>query len=97
MRKIITGLTAAVICVGTNAQDVVTPDELNTSRGVNFATAEIRTETIASGLHVLFGVGGNVLASRNWPRAQSASRYLLSQRSTGARRSFHLSMSTVCN
>ena len=63
MRKIITGLTAALICVGTNAQDVMTPDELNASRGVNFATAEIRTETIASGLHVLFGVGGNVLAS----------------------------------
>ena len=63
MRKIITGLTTALICVGANAQDTMTPDELNASRGVNFATAEIRTETIASGLHVLFGVGGNVLAS----------------------------------
>ena len=63
MRQIITGLIAALICVGANAQDTMTPDELNASRGVNFATAEIRTETIASGLHVLFGVGGNVLAS----------------------------------
>ena len=63
MKKIITGLAGALICVGTHAQDAMTPDELNASRGVDFATAEIRTETLAQGLHVLFGVGGNVLAS----------------------------------
>ena len=63
MKKIITGLAGTLIGVATHAQDAMTPEELNASRGVDFAAAEIRVETLASGLHVLFGVGGNVLAS----------------------------------
>lgn len=63
MKKIITGLAGAFICVTGQAQEAITPEELNASRGVDFSAARIRVETIASGLHVLFGVGGNVLAS----------------------------------
>ncbi len=63
MRKIITSCAGVLICVAAQAQDAISPSELNASRGVDFAAVEIRTETLAPGLHVLFGVGGNVLAS----------------------------------
>jgi len=63
MRRIIVSCAGAFICVTAHAQDAMSPEELNASRGVDFAAAEIRTETLAPGLHVLFGVGGNVVAS----------------------------------
>jgi cyclase len=49
--------------VATQAQDVMTGAELFESFGVDFATSEILTETVAPGIHVLFGVGGNVAVS----------------------------------
>ena len=53
----------AISCISVRAQNLMTPDELNASRGINFDAVEIRVESISSDLHVLFGVGGNVLAS----------------------------------
>ena len=52
-----------VICLSAQAQDLMTPDELNASRGIDFEAAEIRVESLSSDMHVLFGIGGNVLAS----------------------------------
>ena len=49
--------------VAAQAQDVMSGTELFDSLGVDFETAEIRTETLAPGLHVMFGVGGNVAVS----------------------------------
>lgn len=63
MKKIITTCAGVLMCVAAQAQDAISPSALNASRGVDFSAAEIRTETVASGLYVLFGVGGNVLAS----------------------------------
>ena len=63
MIRIITVCTGALIGITAHAQQVMTPDELNTSRGVDWTAAQITVESIASDLHVLFGVGGNVLAS----------------------------------
>jgi glyoxylase-like metal-dependent hydrolase (beta-lactamase superfamily II) len=45
------------------AQDAISGIELFESMGVDFETAEIRTETLVPGLHVMFGVGGNVAVS----------------------------------
>lgn len=42
--------------VAAQAQDVMSGTEVFESLGVDFETAEIRTETLAPGLHVMFGV-----------------------------------------
>lgn len=55
--------TAMFVCVTARAQSPVSPDELMAARGVDFETAEIRVETAAPGLQVLFGQGGNVAVS----------------------------------
>lgn len=52
-----------LVCLGAKAQDIMTGEEYFESFGVDFETTDIRTETVASGLHVLFGPGGNILAS----------------------------------
>ena len=52
-----------VVGVGAHAQDTVTGSEFFQSLGVDFDTAELRTETVSPGLHVLFGAGGNVAVS----------------------------------
>ena len=45
------------------AHEYLNFDELSTAFGLDFANAEIRTEEVGPGLHVLFGVGGNALVS----------------------------------
>tara|TARA_B100000029_G_scaffold516625_1_gene631923 strand:- start:4662 stop:5582 length:921 start_codon:yes stop_codon:yes gene_type:complete len=62
MRKILI-FFGVLSCISAQAQNLMTPDELNASRGIDFDTADIRVESISSDLHVLFGIGGNVLAS----------------------------------
>ncbi len=52
-----------LVGVGAQAQETVTGIEFFQSRGLNFDTIEIRTETVSPGLHVLFGAGGNVAVS----------------------------------
>jgi glyoxylase-like metal-dependent hydrolase (beta-lactamase superfamily II) len=54
-------LTLMLVGLAANAQDAITMEEYY--RGVNFEPIEIRTESISSGLHVMFGRGGNVVAS----------------------------------
>ena len=63
MRKIIISCASLFICVVVQAQNTISPAELMSGRGVDFAAAEIRIETVTPGLHVLFGIGGNVAAS----------------------------------
>ena len=61
------GIASILAClsVGAAAQakDVMSGVEVFESFGVEFETAEVTTETISPGLHVLFGVGGNVAVS----------------------------------
>jgi cyclase len=45
------------------AQDVLTGAELFENRGVDLTAIEITTETVAPGLHVLLGAGGNLAVS----------------------------------
>ncbi len=54
-------LACMLIGLAAHAQDAITIDEFY--RGIDFETIEIRTETVSRGLHVLFGTGGNVVAS----------------------------------
>jgi cyclase len=45
------------------AHEYMSFDELTTALGIDLVNTEIRTETVGQGLHVLFGAGGNVMAS----------------------------------
>lgn len=45
------------------AQEIVSGDAIYEKLGIDFESAEITTETVSPGLHVLFGIGGNVAAS----------------------------------
>jgi len=63
MKRMTAFFIGVLICSTGQAQNPVTPEELNESRSVDFAAVEIKFETVAPGLHVLFGIGGNVAAS----------------------------------
>jgi cyclase len=55
---------SAVAGIGAHAQDTVSAIEFAESQGgTPLSTIEITTETIAPGLHVLFGAGGNIAVS----------------------------------
>jgi cyclase len=45
------------------AHEYVTLDGFNAAFGIDLESIEITTETVAPGIHVLFGAGGNVVAS----------------------------------
>jgi cyclase len=45
------------------SQQTYTPDEAFKAFGYDVETLEVRVETVAPGLHILFGAGGNILAS----------------------------------
>lgn len=58
----------AIFCVLTTStpaftHEYFTFDEMGTAFGWDLDNAEIRVETVAPGIHIMFGVGGNVLAS----------------------------------
>ena len=65
--KILTRATNFCCCtllgVAAQAQDTLSGVEFFEHFGVDIKTTQIRTETVAPGLHVLFGAGGNVVAS----------------------------------
>lgn len=63
MKRILAFYISFFICTATQAQDRMTPDEFLEASGVDFTTLEVKVETVASGLHVLFGAGGNVAVS----------------------------------
>jgi glyoxylase-like metal-dependent hydrolase (beta-lactamase superfamily II) len=55
---------SAVAGLGAHAQDTVSAIEFaETQSGTPLSTIEITTETVAPGLHVLFGAGGNIAVS----------------------------------
>ena len=60
IRGTFVGLFAGLALSVTAADDVMTLDELLAGFGWDFETAEIRTEKVADGLYVLFGIGGNI-------------------------------------
>ena len=60
IRRTLVGLLAGLGLSVAAADDVMTLDELLAGFGWDFETAEIRTEQVADGLYVLFGIGGNI-------------------------------------
>ena len=56
-------VTALSAFMEASAHEYVTFDEMTSAFGMDIANTNIATETVAPGLHVLFGVGGNVVAS----------------------------------
>ena len=48
---------------GLMAHEYMSFEELTAAFGMDFDNTEIRAETVGTGLHVLFGAGGNVIAS----------------------------------
>ena len=60
IRRTFVGLLAVLGLSVAAADDVMTLDELLAGFGWDFETAEIRTEKVADGLYVLFGIGGNI-------------------------------------
>ncbi len=60
IRRTFVGLFAGLGLSVAAADDVMTLDELLAGFGWDLETAEIRTEKVADGLYVLFGMGGNI-------------------------------------
>jgi cyclase len=63
MKRLIVFYITIFTCMITHAQDRVSVDGFLEASGVDFDTLELKVETVAPGLHVMFGVGGNVAAS----------------------------------
>ena len=62
--KLLLGLFTLVALTGpVHAQDESSLDDLMAAFGWDFDTAEIESQEIAEGLHVLFGIGGNIAVS----------------------------------
>ena len=63
MNRLIVFYAGVFASVTALAQDPMTFDERMTAQGVDITAVEIKIETVAPGLHVLFGEGGNVAVS----------------------------------
>jgi len=63
MRKFLAPVTLLLAGVPAIAHEYMNFDELTAAFGWDFDNAEVRSEEVAPGLNVLFGVGGNVLVS----------------------------------
>jgi len=63
MKTLLAAATFAVVSVGIHAQTPMSPGEAMRSSGIDLSEVEIEVQTVAPGLHVLFGSGGNVAAS----------------------------------
>ena len=63
MKRILVFYIAVFVCMNTHAQDRVSADSFMEAIGVDLDTLELKVETVAPGLHVMFGAGGNVAAS----------------------------------
>jgi len=59
MKRIFTAISILGLGLSAHAHEYLSLEEL----GLDFENAEITTETVAPGTHVLFGIGGNVIAS----------------------------------
>ncbi len=62
MKKLLS-LILLGLCGSAQAHDAMNLDELMQAFGWDFAKIEITSEPVADGLHVLFGVGGNIAVS----------------------------------
>ena len=63
MNRTMAAISILGLSMPTVAHEYVTLDELNAGFGIDLAKTEITTETVAPGIHVLFGAGGNIVAS----------------------------------
>ena len=64
MRKTSSLLAALTLAVSTaSAHEYLSLEDLLDAFGMDLDSMEIQTETVAPGIHVLFGAGGNVVAS----------------------------------
>ena len=63
MRRILTAISILGFALSATAHEDVTIEAFNAAFGIDLETAEVTSETVAPGIHVLFGAGGNVLAS----------------------------------
>jgi glyoxylase-like metal-dependent hydrolase (beta-lactamase superfamily II) len=61
MKRLAAITLLAGLCVNSVAHEFTSPEEYFAA--IDFDSAEVRTETIAPGLHVLFGIGGNIMVS----------------------------------
>ncbi len=62
-RRLLPAILSAAGATSAVADQPLTGEEFMRQVGVDLETVEVRTETLAPGVHVLFGAGGNVLAS----------------------------------
>lgn len=60
IRRTFVGLLAGLAVSVSAADNVMTLDQLLARFGWSFEAAQIRTEKVADGLYVLFGIGGNI-------------------------------------
>jgi glyoxylase-like metal-dependent hydrolase (beta-lactamase superfamily II) len=63
MKRTLTAFSILTLGLSAQAHEYMNLDELGDAFGWDFETAEITTETVAPGMHVLFGIGGNVIVS----------------------------------
>ncbi len=63
MKQLAALLIITIVHPGAQAHEALSLREILESFGTDLAAAQVRSETIAPGLHVLFGAGGNVLVS----------------------------------
>jgi len=56
-------LVSAALSGPARAEETLSLDELGKAFGWDFENAEVRVQTLDDGFHVLFGVGGNIVAS----------------------------------
>ena len=63
MKRFLAVITMLTALIEASAHEYLTLEEMMETFGIDVANTEIATETVAPGLHVLFGVGGNVVAS----------------------------------
>jgi cyclase len=63
MKRILTAIGILGLGLPAQAHEYMTLEELGAAFNWDFENAEVTTETVAPGIHVIFGVGGNILAS----------------------------------
>jgi len=63
MNRILIATSILTLGAPAQAHEYMNLEELGAAFGWDLANAEITTETVAPGIHVLFGVGGNVIVS----------------------------------
>ncbi len=63
MRRLLLLSALLAVSLTARAHEYMNFEELSSAFGWDFDSAEVRTEEVGDGLHVLFGVGGNILVS----------------------------------